>query len=281
VSEKRGKRLFLDPRTAEAQITLLLVDLSGPVVDSEDLPELVKAVKEFTERLGRAHHDVAVSAFDGGDALTPMLAFGADDTAGLDAMKTFRPHERNSNLNGAIFQGLAALEKQMAAASAGRKVGNLVVFTDRGDLAHKVSAEVVDTALDKTPADVYLIATGDGIKKAELASIARTDAFYSTQSKDLRVGFTQLGKHLESASLGHYVLSYCSPKRKGEHKLEIEVVTETDRGKMSETFSADGFKKGCTPKHRPAFAKKEEAGAAEKTGGDAEAGGGDETQAEE
>jgi hypothetical protein len=257
VNEKKGKRALLDLKMAESHTTLVLVDMSGPVVDSEYMPELVKSVAQFVDRLSKAHHDIAVSVFDGGNELVPMFGFGAEDPReAVEAMGKYKPKERNGNLNGAIFQGVAALEKQMSASGAARKQGNLIVFTDRGDLAHKVGAEVVSAALDKTPADVYLIATGEGLKKEELVPLARTDAFYSNKTSELSIGFTQLGKHLEAVTAGRYLLSYCSPKRKGEHDIEVEVTTETDSGRLSHHFSAKGFKKGCSPKKRPAFQRK-------------------------
>jgi len=261
VSEKKGKRTLLDLKMAESHTTLVLVDMSGPVVDSEYRPELVRSVSQFVERLSKAHHDVAVSVFDGGDELVPMFGFGAENPHdALEAMGKYKPRDRNGNLNGAVFQGVAALEKQMSSSGAARKQGNLIIFTDRGDLAHKVGADVVSAALDKTPADVYLIATGEGLKKEELAPMARTDAFYSTKTSELTIGFTQLGKHLESTTAGHYLLSYCSPRRKGEHDLEVEVTTDTETGRLSHHFSAKGFKKGCSPKKRPAFAAKLDGG---------------------
>jgi hypothetical protein len=270
VPEKKGKRALLDPRMAEAHFTLVLVDLSGPVVDSEYLPELARAIGQFVERVGKAQQ-VAVSVFDGREAITPMFGFGAEDTkAALESIRKYRPTERNSNLNGAVIQGLADLEKHMASATAAHKFGNLVVFTDRSDLAKKVPAAELETALDKTPADVYVIATGEKIKRDELAHIARTDAFYSSKPSELTQGFTELGKHLEMTTAGHYLLSYCSPKRKGEHNVEIQVVTETEQGKLSHRFSADGFKKGCSPKHRPGF---------EGQGGEKAGGGGEEADA--
>jgi hypothetical protein len=253
VPEKKAKRALLDPRMAEAHFTMVLVDLSGPVVDSEYLPELARAIGQFVERVGHAQQ-VAVSVFDGRDEITPMFGFGAEDPKGaLESIRKYRPQERNSNLNGAVIQGLAELEKQMASATAAHKFGNLVVFTDRSDLAKKVPAAELEAALDKTPADVYVIATGEKIKRDELGHIARADAFYSNKPSELTQGFAQLGKHLEATTAGHYLLSYCSPKRKGEHSVEIEVVTETEHGKMSHRFNAEGFKKGCSPKHRPAF----------------------------
>ena len=62
---------------------------------------------------------------------------------------------------------------------------------------------------------------------------------------------------MEAASSSRYLLSYCSPKREGEHKLEIEVRTpgedDHDSGRLEYRFRADGFTSGCSPKQRPEF----------------------------
>jgi hypothetical protein len=257
VPEDRAKRMLLDPKAAEAYFTVLLIDLSGPVTESPDFPELVRQVGDFMHEL-RTTHTLTVSVFDGRDDLRTILEPDESDTkAALDRMRRYRPEERKGNLNGAVLKGLAILDRQVAASTAGKKSGNLVVFTDRGDVAAKVPEEEVEVALDKTPADVYVIGVGPGIKRPELGKIARTDAFYSTDPKEMGTGFTHLSQHLSVAAEGHYLLSYCSPKRKGEHDLEIEVSTEKEHGVLTHHYSADGFTKGCTPSHAPAFAKKE------------------------
>jgi von Willebrand factor type A domain len=257
VPEDKAKRMLLDPKMAEVYFTVLLVDLSGPIVESQDFPELVNQVGDFIAAL-KGTHQLTVSLFDGRDDLRTVLEPDeTDGSAALARMRRYRPEERKGNLNGAIVKALASLDRQLAASTASHKASNLVVFTDRGDLAQKVPEEELEVALDKTPADVYVIGVGAGIKKPELGKIARTDAFYSTDSKDLGVGFTHLSKHLEVAAAGHYLISYCSPKRKGEHSLEIEVSTEKEEhGLITHKYSADGFTKGCSPKHLPAFAEK-------------------------
>jgi hypothetical protein len=98
-----------------------------------------------------------------------------------------------------------------------------------------------------------VIGVGPGVKRPELGKVARTDAFYSTTLDDLPVGFDQLSKHLAEGAAGQYVLSYCSPKRKGDHEVEVEIVTEKEHGKLTHKFNADGFVKGCSPKNLPAF----------------------------
>jgi len=258
VPEEKAKRMLLDPKAAEVHVTMLLIDLGGPVVESPSFSELVKQAGAFMEEL-RPTHQLTVSLFDGRDELRTVLEpDDAETDKALSRMRHYRPEDRKSNLNGAVVKALAILDRQLAASKASHKVSNLVVFTDRGDMAQKVPEEELDVALDKTPADVYVIGVGPGIKRPELGKVARTDAFYSTQLTDLEVGFNQLAKHLAVGAAGQYLISYCSPKRKGQHELEIEVVTEKEHGKLTHKFSADGFVKGCSPKNLPAFVAKGE-----------------------
>ena len=257
VPEDKAKRMLLDVKAAEAYFTVLLIDLSGPITESQEFPELVRQVGDFMRAL-RGTHTLTVSVFDGRDDLRTILEPDEESTkAALDRLRRYRPEERKGNLNGAVIKGLAILDRQMAKSTAAHKSSNLVVFTDRADEAGKVPAEEMEVALDKTPADVYVIGVGPGIKKPELGKIARTDAFYSTDLKELATGFTQLSKHLAVAAEGHYLLSYCSPKRKGEHELLIEISTEKDHGVLTHRYTADGFTKGCSASHAPSFAKKD------------------------
>jgi len=273
VPEDKAKRMLLDPKVAEAYFTVLLIDLSGPVTESKDFPELVHQVGDFMEEL-RETHTLTVAIFDGRDDLRTILEPDETNTkAALDRLRRYRPELRKGNLNGAVIKGLAILDRQLAKSTAAHSSSNLVIFTDRGDEAAKVPAEEMEVALDKTPADVYVIGVGPGIKKPELGKIARTDAFYSTDPKEMGTGFTNLSKHLAVASEGHYVLSYCSPKRKGEHDLEIEISTEKEHGLIKHHYSADGFTKGCSVSKAPAFAKKEPEKAAPDEAGDSDGAG--------
>jgi von Willebrand factor type A domain len=254
ISDTKGKRALLDTGIASARSSLLLVDLSGPMVDSEDLPELAKAVGQFVDKVG-ASQSVAVSVFDGGDEVAPLFGFGAHmETAKVvDAVRTFRPRNRNTNLNGAVFQGLGALKEQLAQATTPEKGASLVVFTDRGDLAHSVNPSVLEQALKDAPVDVYVVATGEKVSRPEIAAIGHSGIFISNDPKAFKKGFDQVTAKLSTASDGRYIFSYCTPKRRGDHKLRLEVAVPGDTGDLTYEFSADSFKAGCTPKKRPSF----------------------------
>jgi len=255
VSEKKAKRALLETKPVEAQYVLVLVDVSGPYVDGEDFPDVVTAVGHLVgtvEKTGQA----AVSVFDGEDEIVPMLGFGASgDKAALDSIRHFRPRNRNGNLNGAIMQGIDALEKQLDAATAPFRYATLVVLTDRGDLAKKVPAETVKKRVAETPVDVQLVAFGPKTNKLELGPLTRGGLFISAEPKDFTKGLTAIAKKLDDAANARYLFSYCTNKREGNPTLTLVIETPDDKGRLVYKFNAANFRAGCSAKHRPLFDK--------------------------
>jgi len=127
------------------------------------------------------------------------------------------------------------------------------VFTDRGDLSHSVNAAVLEERLKSTPVDVYVIAAGEKVSRPEIAAIGRSGIFVSNDPKAYKKGFDQVTAKLSKASDGRYIFSYCTPKRKGDHELQLEIAVPGDTGRLSYKFDADSFKAGCSPKKRPGF----------------------------
>ncbi len=256
VPSSKAKRALLEPKLGGVRFTLVLIDLSGPIVDSEYLPELAEYVGKMVERVADGQ-EVAVSAFDGAEEVAPFFGFGAavDQIKTLvDGLKKFKPRNRNTNLNGAVYQGLFALKEQLDASNAEHKSAALLVFTDRGDLAHSVSPQVLKQAVHDTPAEIYVIGAGEKVKTEELTAIGKSGIFLTDDPKGFKKGFDEMTKKMAGKTEGRYLFSYCSTKRKGDHKLEVEVVAPHDKGRVSYKFSADGFKAGCTPKKLPPFA---------------------------
>jgi hypothetical protein len=252
VTTEKGKRALLEPKLFDQRYVLLLVDMSGPVVDSEDLPDLVSSVGAFVDHVG-ATHEIAVGAFDGNDEVVPFLGYAgtADTKKVVEALRKFRPRSRNTNLNGAVYQGLHSLRDRLKEGSTAQKSAILVIFTDRGELAHSVSPETLKQGLKDTPAQVYVIGTGEQVHREELTALGRSGAFLSNNPQAFKKGFTEIAQKLTATTDGRYVFSYCSPKRKGNHKVEVEAVTPKDRGRVMFKFNADGFTTGCTPKTKP------------------------------
>ena len=256
VPAKKAKRALLEPDVLSVHFTYVLVDLSGPIADSEYLSELAATVGKFSQNLAE-NHTIAVSAFDGNDEVAPFLGFGAgpEQLKKLaDGLAKFRPRNRSSNLYGAVYQGLSTLEEQMNNSPLPDKAASLIVFTDRTDLSHTVGVEQLREKVKNTPAQVYIIGAGEKISRPDLTALGKTGLYLSNEPRDFKKGFDEIGQKLITVAEGRYVLSFCSTKKKGSHKLEVEVVAPNDSGKVTHKFNASGFRpNSCTPKIKPLF----------------------------
>jgi hypothetical protein len=256
VSEKKAKRALLETKPVEAQLVLVLLDVSGPYVDGEDFPDIVSATGKLIAAVGKIGQG-AVGVFDGEDEIVPMLGFGAsNERAAFDAIRKFRPRSRNGNLNGAIVQGIDTLEKQLDAATLPFRYATLVIVTDRGDVAKKVKPETVKKKLADTPVNVEIVAIGPKTNRIELEPLASKDGlFISAEPKDFSKGLAAIGKKLDEVANARYLFSYCTAKREGNHTLILVMETPDDHGRLVYKFNADGFRNGCSAKHRPLFEK--------------------------
>ena len=253
VSVYESKQTILQPEVAAVHYTLLLVDMSGSVVSSPDVPKLVAAASSFAERVA-PYQKLAVYAFDGSPHLTPIVGFGAGNlTGGIQGLGVFVPKDPSTNLNGAVVEAMHLLDRQLAAASVPLRFGTLVVFTDGTDHAHRVSSEAVRKAVADTDLDIYAIAVGGEINEHEVGAIGRSGTFTSKSRDDIARGFDEIARRIEGYSKRYYLLSYCSPARAGQHAVEIEAVRGSQRGRLKYEFKADGFGPNCDPNRKPRF----------------------------
>jgi hypothetical protein len=100
---------------------------------------------------------------------------------------------------------------------------------------------------------IYIIGVGEKIDRTELTMLGRTGTFLSNDPKAFKKGFDEINGKLVSLADGRYVLSFCSTKRKGKHKVEVAIDTPAGEVKFSQKFDAAGFKNGCSPKTKPVF----------------------------
>jgi hypothetical protein len=252
VSILESKQTILQPEVAAIHYTLLLIDMSGSVVDSGDMPTLLEAASSFGDRVG-PYQKVAVYSFDGSPHLTPVVGFGGNVRAGIGALATRRPRDPSTNLNGAVIEGVRLLTQQMERAPVPLRFGTLVVFTDGTDRAHRATPEDVDRALDNAGFETYVIGVGQEVDRRQLARIGRSGTFASQDPADIKRGFDEIGARIEAASRRYYLLSYCSPSRAGQHEVEIEAIGAGSSGRLSYQFDASGFGPNCNPNQRPAF----------------------------
>jgi von Willebrand factor type A domain len=253
VSLFESRQTILQPEVAAAFYALLLVDMSGSVVGSPEVNQLVEAAASFSKRVG-SRQKLAVYAFDGSPHITPIAGFGASNAeAAINSLAWYRPKDPSTNLNGAVVEAIKILDRQMDHATVPLRFGTLVVFTDGTDHAGRVKAEALRDAVAEAQVDIYAIAVGGEVDDAEVRAIGRSGTFTSKNPQDITRGFEEIGRRIEGFSWRYYLLSYCSPARAGQHQVEIEAVKGRMSGRLTYDFKADGFGPNCDPNQKPAF----------------------------
>jgi hypothetical protein len=255
VSVHESKQTILNPEVAAEHYTLLLVDMSGSVIESGDVPAIVEAASSFADRVGK-YQRVAVYAFDGRKEVVKISGFTNNAGAvqnSLARLESFKSRDPSTNLNGAVIAGLRTIDKQLARASAPLRFGTLVVFTDGTDRASRVPREDLHEFLDETEVDVFVIGVGAEIDEGELSDIGRSGLIMTKKRSEIADAFEQAAEQIEAASRRFYLLGYCSPARAGVHLVRIEAEYEGKTGSLEYEFDAKGFRPNCNPEKKPSF----------------------------
>ncbi|MFH2006869.1 MAG: VWA domain-containing protein [bacterium] len=255
ISPYESKQTILNPDVAVSHDILLLLDLSGSIVQSGSLPNLIAAANIFAGRVAKKNK-VAVYGFDGRKQLIPLVSFTSDIAtvqSGLDRLKSHKVRDPSTNLNGALVHATTALEKQMAHATQPLRFGTIVVFTDGTDRAHRITAKQMFERLDKSSVNVFVIGLGAEIDGSQLSRIGRDGFVKATDKQSMTNAFTRVAQRIEAAGRKFYLLSYCSPARAGKHRLRIEVTYDGKSGSLEHEFDARGFGPNCDPKRKPSF----------------------------
>ncbi|MES1157729.1 MAG: vWA domain-containing protein [Haliangium ochraceum] len=257
VPPKKVRRALLPVKYAVDRTVLVMVDLSGPLVDSEYLSTLQDAVASLAERVGKDAR-MALSAFDG-DGVVPFIGLEDGDTkAGLVAMRKFRPRSRNIDLWGAFITALDELDDVAKRSSVPHQKATLILVTDRVDKAGRHSRDEALARVQKSPADVYVIGIGDGINREDLVPLGKTAALFATEARELAKPFVDLADRIEAQLGQDYLFAYCSPqkvsKRPGKHTVEVRIATSQWHASVEHEFSTKAFTKAaCDPEAKPAF----------------------------
>jgi len=256
VSKLEARQTVLNTQVAAAHYTLLLVDMSGSIVESGQIAQVQPAVEAFTERVERTQR-VGIYAFDGSPDLAPIVPFTASASgarAGAAALSRYKPRDPSTNLYGGVSEGLKALATALEGAEQPLRFGTLVVFTDGTDRAQRVKRSEMMRDVHDSPFDIFVIGIGAEIDRGELSAIGRTGTVLQGEVAAARQAFEQVARRIEGYSQRYYLLSYCSPARAGEHRLRVEAVTpDGARGSVEERFDATGFGPGCDPAEAPSF----------------------------
>jgi hypothetical protein len=255
VSIDESRQTIVNPEVAAVHQTLLLVDMSASVTESDQVAQIVQAAQEFSTQI-ESYQKVAVYAFDGSKdihEITPFSDSGERASAGLNKLAEFHTKDPSTNLHGAVVQGLEKLDEGLARATVPLRFGTLVVFTDGTDRASRVPGQEMMDAIDASDNEVFAIGVGNEIDDATLARIGRSGYIRVGDSAALRGAFSQIGDRIVSYTRRYYLLSYCSPARAGKHSVTVEAHAEDTSGQLSYEFDAKGFEPGCDASAPPPF----------------------------
>jgi hypothetical protein len=267
VSKFESKQTIQNPDVAAVMYTMLLLDMSGSITDSGEADRLVDAAQLFSERVGKTQK-VGVYAFDGAEDIYSVVRFTEEPGSidgGLEGLRTYKSKDPSTNLNGAVVQALDELDKALAKDDRPLKFGTLVVFSDGSDRAARITKdEMLESVRDEkyTDYEIYAIGVGAEIDKNELAEIGRNGTELAEDDDKVREAFEKVAARIEAHSKRFYLLSYCTPARKGEHKVRIDALANRNkngkarsRGSLEYDFDANGFgpPPDCDPERQPKF----------------------------
>ena len=261
VSTYESQQTILNPEVTASHYTLLLVDMSGSVAESEDFPMISEAATLFTTEVEK-NNKVAIYAFDGSEEIHKISDFtgsAGGAQARANSLSGFSPKDPSTNLNGAIVQGLEVLDEGLEKAENPLHIGTLVVFTDGTDRASRVPESDMLDAVNDTPYDVFAIGLGAELSEKDLQKIGKSGTALAADSTEISAAFETIGERIEQLTRSYYLLSYCSPARAESHTVTIkgnhtpEGKDKPVSGELETEFDAEGFDKGCDPNTKPKF----------------------------
>jgi hypothetical protein len=255
VSESESQQTIVNPEVAAEHYTLLLVDMSGSVTESDQVPEIQQAATEFTSQL-EGNQRVAVYAFDGSEDLAPIAGFTTSGGAAgaIGRLGSYRSRDPSTNLHGAVVQAIGVLDAELARSQVPLRFGTIVVFTDGSDRAARVSRGDMGRAIDASPYDVFAIGVGSEIDEGTLGDVGRDGYVLVEDTAAVTAAFRRVAERILAMTRRFYLLSYCSPARAGTHRVTVEAVTPSASGSLSYEFDATGFGPQCHSERPPPFA---------------------------
>lgn len=255
VSVDESKQTIINPEVAAEHFTLLLVDMSGSVTESDQVPLIEQAAAAFASTVGTTQK-VGIYAFDGSEQIHPITPFTSSSgagTAGAGRISSFRPRDPSTNLHGALVAAIETLDEAVANARTPLVFGTIVVFSDGTDRAARVSFDDMMDKLSESEHEVFAIGVGNEIDEDTLHRIGRSGSVRVEDAAALTQAFEDIGQRIVAATQRYYLLSYCSPARAGVHEVTVEAVQADRLGSVTYQFDAAGFGPQCNPNTPPPF----------------------------
>lgn len=251
---------LLDPATVAAFHTVLLVDLSHGNND-EHRRQLARAAATFVRR-ARQKQNVTVLAFDGGQRTRLVGDFPFESSGGgpdhLENLMFMTAGDPSRNLNGAVISALNVLDRRLERSNRVVRVGSLVVFSRGPDVAGRIPSSDVDKRVSDTEHQLVFVNVVGDQSNDVTAALGRAGVVESQSSETIPIAFEEAAMRVNRLLGQYYLISYCSPARAGERKLNVEVqVTDADGDTDSDDFEfkfdATGFSPNCNAGVPPRF----------------------------
>jgi uncharacterized protein YegL len=238
---------------------MLLLDLSGSVLSSQNLNALKSAAKSFidevvptTESPSAGAIKVEVWWFDGSANIKQLQPVTANTTALKTAIDNINPNmssDNSTNLYGAVIQSVTIASQRLNQTRQLDQIGSnaIVIFTDGTDQANRASKGQALEAVKNADKDIslYTIGLGGEIDEGVLRSIGKTSFVSAVNIGELLDRFKEIGDLINGRANSFYLLEYCSPKRSGNNQLTIEVVKGSIKGRANTLFDASDFNGSC------------------------------------
>ena len=252
ISEHESQQTILNPEVSTVRYTLLLLDMSGSVTESGQVPLIQEASQAFIGNVGE-QEQLAIYAFDGRAEIQPISEFSDrahQPAARVARLGAWEAEDPSTNLYGAVVQATRVLAEARAGSEVPLHYGTLVIFTDGTDRAHRAS---LGQAMRSIGGDmsVFTIGLGGEVDPEVLEDLGRDGYFHAEGGDAVVQTFQEVAEEIQRLASAFYLLSYCSPSRAGVHRLEIELVQGEEQGDVSYRFDASGFEPGCDPERPP------------------------------
>ena len=235
--------------------TVLLLDLSGSILESDTLEPLKSSAQSFVSQVaGEDGQEVAIYLFDGRETIKELVAFTNDIEMLRSALESLSKegiigdpdYDISTNLNGAVIQGVEVLNDRQKDTAPGKLfAGTLITFTDGRDRARRFTERDAVNAVKSSIHSSFSIGLGGEIDEAHLRRLGPNGFVYAENAADLEEAFNEIAQQVKNESDKYYIVGYCTPSRKGKHRVTLKVSEYS--GRLSYSFNADGFEGGCNP----------------------------------
>lgn len=238
---------------------MLLLDLSGSVLGSENLESLKQAANGFVDEVLPQEGTTSAGAikmevwwFDGSEnikLLQPATSGRAALTEAINGINADMSSDNSTNLYGAVIQGVEVASQRLSQTRQLDEIGSsaVVIFTDGTDQANRASKGQAIEAVRNADRDIafYTIGLGGEIDENVLGDIGKTSFVSAVNIGELLNSFREIGDLINNRANSFYLLEYCSPKRSGNNQLTIEVVKGNLMGSATANFDASNFNGSC------------------------------------